>query len=117
MIEAERAAGRAPGGVPATTLATVLLELNDRMLERVALGGPLVKRPRLLRTRVGVDLLSLVEGELTEGLEARIVSGSLLSGRATSAHLTCLGRWHSQISVVREGREREFLGWQAPGAD
>ena len=43
MIEAERAAGRAPGGVPATTLATVLLELNDRMLERVALGGPLAR--------------------------------------------------------------------------
>jgi Na+-transporting NADH:ubiquinone oxidoreductase subunit A len=83
----------------------------------VALGGPLVTRPRLLRTRAGADLLSLVDGELTEGLEARIVSGSLLSGRATSDHLEFLGRWHLQISVVREGREREFLGWQAPGAD
>ncbi len=41
MIDEERAAGRAPGGVPATTLATVLLELNDRMLERIAVGGPL----------------------------------------------------------------------------
>lgn len=41
MIEAERAAGRAPGGPGATALATVLLELNDRALERLALGGPL----------------------------------------------------------------------------
>lgn len=26
-----------------------------------------------------------------------------------------LGRFHRQISVVREGRERELLGWTAPG--
>lgn len=36
MIAAERAAGRAPDGPDATVLAGVLLELNDRMLERLA---------------------------------------------------------------------------------
>lgn len=41
MIEAERAAGRAPDGPDATALATVLLELNDRALERLSLGGAL----------------------------------------------------------------------------
>lgn len=41
MITAEREAGRAPGGVDATALATVLLELNDRALERFALGSSL----------------------------------------------------------------------------
>ncbi|WP_206051769.1 TetR/AcrR family transcriptional regulator [Nocardioides ferulae] len=41
MIIAERDAGRAPGGPDAEVLASVLLELNDRALERLALGGPL----------------------------------------------------------------------------
>src|SRR6187397_904014 len=41
MIEAERASGAAPAGADATALASVLLELNDRMLERLALGGSL----------------------------------------------------------------------------
>lgn len=41
VITAERAAGRAPDGVDAVALASVLLELNDRMLERLALGGSL----------------------------------------------------------------------------
>ncbi|CAB4712199.1 MAG: TetR family transcriptional regulator [Actinobacteria bacterium] len=41
MIEAERIAGRAPAGVEAATLASLLLELNDRMLERLAQGGAL----------------------------------------------------------------------------
>jgi Na+-transporting NADH:ubiquinone oxidoreductase subunit A len=82
----------------------------------IALGGPLVTRPRLLRTRMGADLQAIVDGELKVG-EARVVSGSLLSGRAISEHISFLGRWHLQVSVVREGREREFLGWQAPGPD
>jgi hypothetical protein len=41
VIEAERASGAAPAGVDASHLASVLLELNDRMLERLALGGRL----------------------------------------------------------------------------
>jgi Na+-transporting NADH:ubiquinone oxidoreductase subunit A len=28
-----------------------------------------------------------------------------------------LGRYHQQISALREGRERVFLGWLAPGVD
>ena len=55
MIEAERAAGTAPAGVDATALAGVLLELNDRMLERLALGGPL-QREQLVEAVVAVWL-------------------------------------------------------------
>jgi len=55
MIEAERAAGTAPPGVDATALAGVLLELNDRMLERLALGGPL-QREQLVEAVVAVWL-------------------------------------------------------------
>jgi TetR/AcrR family transcriptional regulator, ethionamide resistance regulator len=40
MITAERDAGRAPAGPAADVLAGVLLELNDRILERFTLGGP-----------------------------------------------------------------------------
>ncbi len=83
----------------------------------VALGGPVVERPRLLRTRMGACLGELVDGELTAGVETRVVSGSLLAGRQASGPLDFLGRWHLQVSAVRENREREFLGWQSPGAD
>ena len=83
----------------------------------VALGGPVVERPRLLRTRMGACLSEIVEGELTPGVETRVVSGSLLAGRQASGHLDFLGRWHLQVSAVRENRERELLGWQSPGAD
>lgn len=81
----------------------------------VSLAGPPVKRPRLLRTRLGASLDDLVADELAEG-ENRVISGSVLSGRkATGPIRGYLGRYHQQITVIREGREREFFGWLAPG--
>ncbi|MGH3639905.1 MAG: TetR/AcrR family transcriptional regulator [Mycobacterium sp.] len=41
MIRVDRAADRAPEGADAEVLASVLLEFNDRMLERLTLGGSL----------------------------------------------------------------------------
>lgn len=83
----------------------------------VALAGPMVREPRLLRTRLGVSTDSLVEGQLEEG-EARIVSGSVLSGRQAAGEIHgYLGRYDTQIAVLAEDRERAFLGWLAPGKD
>lgn len=83
----------------------------------VSLAGPGVKRPRLLRTRLGVALADLVQDELNEG-EIRVVSGSVLSGRASSGEIFgYLGRYHNQVSALREGRERVFLGWLGAGFD
>ena len=83
----------------------------------VSLAGPVVERPRLLRTRIGASLDGLVEGELAAG-ENRVISGSVLSGRAAMGEVHgFLGRYDNQVAVLAEGREREFLGWLAPGGD
>lgn len=82
----------------------------------IALAGPQVERPRLILTRVGAQLSELTGGQLRAG-ENRIISGSVLSGRAAAGPFDFLGRYHLQVSVLAEGREREFLGWQKPGVD
>ena len=83
----------------------------------VALGGPSVLKPRLLRTRLGACISELVAGE-AEGADNRVISGDVLGGRtAPEGPFDFLGRYHLQVSVLREGREREFLGWQKPGAN
>jgi Na+-transporting NADH:ubiquinone oxidoreductase subunit A len=81
----------------------------------VALGGPQVESPRLVRTRLGVDLQALCAGQLREG-ETRIISGSVLGGRGVTAPTAYLGRYHVQVSALLEGRHRDFLGWLSPGA-
>ncbi len=80
----------------------------------VALAGPQVEPPRLLRTRLGADLQALCAGQLKNG-ENRIVSGSVLGGRAVKGGTSYLGRYHNQVSVLLEGRQREFMGWMSPG--
>jgi Na+-transporting NADH:ubiquinone oxidoreductase subunit A len=82
----------------------------------IALAGPQVEQPRLLRTTLGACLSELTAGQLKEG-DNRVMSGSILSGRAETGPLDFLGRYHNQVSVIAEGREREFLGWQKPGFD
>ena len=65
MIEAERGSGAAPPGTDATALASVLLELNDRMLERLALGGKL-DREQLVEAVVAI-WLHTIYGEVRVG--------------------------------------------------
>ena len=100
------------------TIAIGKLFATGRLwMERIiALGGPVVKNPRLLQTRVGACVSELVEGELEAG-EHRVISGSILGGATAVGAVDFLGRYHLQISALAEGREREFLGWQKPGAD
>lgn len=80
----------------------------------VALGGPGVTRPRLLKTVLGADLEALTAGELADG-EQRIISGSVLSGRAAYGPVGYLGRYHLQVSVLPEDRSRRLFGYLTPG--
>lgn len=80
----------------------------------IALAGPQVESPRLIRTRVGADLQALCAGQMKSG-ENRIVSGSVLGGRAVQGGTAYLGRYHNQVSVLLEGRHRDFMGWLSPG--
>ncbi|MFK5927689.1 MAG: Na(+)-translocating NADH-quinone reductase subunit A [Desulfuromusa sp.] len=82
----------------------------------VALGGPGVKKPRLIRTRIGASLENLLTDELNPG-EQRIVSGSVLSGTTAEGPMAFLGRYHLQISVLPEKRDREFVASMVAGGD
>ncbi|HSL17916.1 MAG TPA: Na(+)-translocating NADH-quinone reductase subunit A [Methylomirabilota bacterium] len=83
----------------------------------VALGGPVVKRPRLLETRLGAEVGPLVEGELEPG-NNRVVSGSVLHGFTAKGDVFgYLGRFANQISCLEEDDQRRFLGWIRPGYD
>jgi len=82
----------------------------------VAVVGPQVKNPRLIKTVLGVALADLLAGELNEG-NNRIISGSVLAGKQAAGVYAFLGRFHQQVSVLAEGFEKEFLGWLAPGAN
>ncbi|MBW2272476.1 MAG: Na(+)-translocating NADH-quinone reductase subunit A [Deltaproteobacteria bacterium] len=80
----------------------------------ISVAGPLVEDPRLLRTRVGACVDEITGNSFSA--EARVIAGSVLSGKkAMGSAFEFMGRYDLQISVIREGREREFMGWLDPG--
>ncbi|MDR1957903.1 MAG: Na(+)-translocating NADH-quinone reductase subunit A [Planctomycetaceae bacterium] len=82
----------------------------------IALAGPLVKKPRLIRTRLGVCMKEVLVEELTEQKIPRVISGNVLSGRTGEDNgLWGLGRFHNQISVIEEYSHRTFFEWLYPG--
>ncbi|MHC4960312.1 MAG: Na(+)-translocating NADH-quinone reductase subunit A [Planctomycetota bacterium] len=81
----------------------------------VALGGPAHSNPRIVRTRLGASTDDLMAGE--HNGRVRIISGSVLSGRAAAGAEAFLGRYHVQVTALSDEVERPFLGWLAPGFD
>ncbi|MFT6265826.1 MAG: Na+-transporting NADH:ubiquinone oxidoreductase subunit A [Oleiphilaceae bacterium] len=80
----------------------------------VSLAGPVVKKPRLVKTRLGANITELVADEIkSEG--HRIISGSVFGGRTARNSVDYLGRYANQVSVLGETSEREFMGWLSPG--
>ncbi len=91
-----------------------LFTTGQHWLERVvSLAGPMVEKPRLLRTRLGANSDDLVDGQLKSG-DVRVVAGSVLGGRRASGWSAYVGRYHYQISVLQEGEPRQLLHWVNP---
>lgn len=136
-VQAEAFAGPHPAGLPGTHIhfldpvnesRTVwqigyqdviaigkLFTTGQIWVERVvSLAGPVVNKPRLVKTRLGANLADLTEGELQAG-ENRLISGSVFGGRTGRGTCNFLGRYHVQVSCLAEGRERELFHYLRAG--
>lgn len=89
-------------------------ELDNRKV--VSLAGPEAKNPRLVRTLLGADIAELTAGEVNDG-DMRVISGSVLQGNHAHGVHGYLGRFHNQVTVLLEGREKELFGWIKPGVN
>ena len=84
---------------------------------RVALVGPTVREPKILRTRRGASTYELTQNEF-EAREARVIAGSALDGAvATPGSPTgFLNRFANQLTVLEDDTQRELLTWALPVA-
>ncbi len=80
----------------------------------ISIAGPPASDPRLLRTRMGANLEELAAGEASAD-NVRLISGSVLSGVKAKGPTAFLGRYHQQLSMLREDRSRQLLGYLSPG--
>ncbi len=138
-VESHGFAGKHPAGLVGTHIHHILPASASRMVwhigyqdviaigqlftsgqlqsERViALAGPAVKEPRLVRTVVGADLTEVAQDQLSDD-HVRLISGSVLYGRTAEGPHRFLGRYHQQLTALSQGDEKELFGWVMPGAD
>lgn len=99
------------------TIAIGHLFKNGEILSEkvVAIAGPEAKNPRLVRTLRGASIADLTNDETKSASQIRYVSGSVLGGRIAAGPSNYVGQFHSQVTLLKEGHHREFLGWQSPG--
>ncbi len=77
----------------------------------VAICGPAVTNPSMVRTYVGASIDSLIKGRLTSETGLRIISGNVLTGTRVQKD-GFLHFPYRQITVIEEGDNAdEFMGW------
>lgn len=80
----------------------------------VAITGPEVAKPGLVRTVAGAQIAPLLEGRLSQDSRSkRIISGNVLTGHAVGDGPDAFLRApYRQITVIAEGDDvDEFMGW------
>lgn len=80
----------------------------------IALAGPVCANPRLVRTIAGASMTDVARGDLPQDLPVRMISGSVLSGRAGEGADAYLGRYARQITLMEEDHKQIPMGWIRP---
>ena len=92
-----------------------LFETGKLWVERVvALTGPMVNNPRLVKTRMGAKIGQLLASELKDG-KVRVISGSILNGRRAADAVGYIRRYDNQVTVLSQDKTRDLFGWLSPG--
>lgn len=84
------------------------------MTRVIAITGPLASPPRLVRVPAGASMTELCASDNPDGLPIRIISGSVLSGRAGEGVDAYLGRYARQITLMEEDHKQIPMGWIRP---
>ena len=79
----------------------------------IALAGSSVKSPKYFKTKIGAEVSSVVYDSGVNDNNIRVISGNVLTGDNVKpdGHL---GFYHDMITVIPEGNDYEFFGWNKP---
>lgn len=83
----------------------------------IALTGSEVENPKYYKTVLGTPVAVLTDKKLKKAdYKQRIISGNVLTGSRVKIQ-SYVGYYDSQITVIPEGDNYEFLGWAKPRLD
>ena len=80
----------------------------------VALAGSGIQEPRYLVTKIGSEIATMVyDRGIENDANVRIISGNVLSGKEIKPD-GFLGYYSNVVTVIPEGDDYEFFGWNKP---
>lgn len=79
---------------------------------KVALTGTGIENPSYVSAIAGAQISDVVASNLKDG-NYRIISGNVLTGDKKTKEES-LGYYHSQVTVIPEGDDYDFFGWNLP---
>ena len=83
----------------------------------VALAGSGIQEPRYLVTKIGSEIATMVyDRGIEKDANVRIISGTVLSGKEIKPD-GFLGYYSNVVTVIPEGDDYEFFGWNKPVFD
>ena len=94
-------------------IGKVILKGNVDLRRKVAVCGPLAIDPSYIGTLPGMPISDIAGQFGTLADEARVISGDALSGTSVGAD-GYLGWFDNQITLIKEGNEKEYFGWIRP---
>ena len=80
----------------------------------VALVGSSVEQPRYFTTKIGSEVATMIYDKgISKDANVRIISGNVLSGNQVAPD-GALDYYSNVISIIPEGDDYEFFGWNKP---
>lgn len=80
----------------------------------VALAGSSVKKPRYFKTKIGSEVATMIyDNGVDKDGNDRIISGNVLSGKQVAPDGS-LDYYSNVITIIPEGDDYEFFGWNKP---
>jgi Na+-transporting NADH:ubiquinone oxidoreductase subunit A len=80
----------------------------------VALAGSSVKKPRYFKTKIGSEVATMIyDNGVEKDANDRIISGNVLTGKKVGPD-GALDYYSNVITIIPEGDDYEFFGWNKP---
>lgn len=82
----------------------------------IALAGSSVKAPKYFTTKIGAEIATFLYASGVNDEKFRVINGDVLTGKKTTPD-GFLGFYNNTVSVIPEGDDYEFFGWNKPVFD
>jgi Na+-transporting NADH:ubiquinone oxidoreductase subunit A len=79
----------------------------------VALAGSSVKAPKYYTTKIGAEISTFLYGSGVNEENFRVINGDVLTGSKSSPDGS-LGFYNNTVTVIPEGDDYDFFGWNKP---